>query len=84
MNIYILNLPYEFEAFQLGIELDIINYVPEENFTKVENDTEQMIIYNIEFDDEDMMYKFDKELRTKAPYIFKDKITFNWKKKLVK
>ena len=36
MSNYILKLPYEFEVFQLGIELDIINYVPEENFTKEE------------------------------------------------
>lgn len=70
MQTYILKLPYEFEAFQLGIELDIIHYVPEENFTKEDNDEEEVIVYSVIFDDEDMMYEFDRKLREKAPYIF--------------
>lgn len=70
---YILKLPYEFEAFQLGIELDIIHYVPEENFTKEDNDEEEVIVYSVQFNDEDQMYEFDNRLREKAPYIFDKK-----------
>lgn len=72
MNEYILKLPYEFEAFQLGVELTIIQYVEEENFTKKDNDELEIIIYNILFDDEDQMYKFDKEIRVSMPYLFND------------
>ena len=72
MSEYILKLPYEFEAFQLGIELDIIQYVDEENFTKEDNNELEVIVYKIAFDDEDDMYKFDKGIRESMPYIFKE------------
>ncbi|MCL9805826.1 hypothetical protein NAT51_12825 [Flavobacterium amniphilum] len=72
MNEYILKLPYEFEAFQLGIELTIIHYVDEENFTKKNDDELEVIVYNIAFDDEDNMYSFDKDIRASAPYIFNE------------
>lgn len=70
MNKYILKLPYEFEAFQLGIELTIIQYESEDCFTKKDNNDEKTIEYNIEFQDEDQMYAFDKDLRESLPFIF--------------
>lgn len=72
MNEYILKLPYEFEAFQLGIELTIIHFIDEENFTKKNDDELEVIVYNIAFDDEDQMYDFDKTIRASMPYIFNE------------
>lgn len=72
MHEYILKLPYEFGAFQLGIELDIIHYIDEENFTKKNDDEFQVIVYNIFFDDEDDMYEFDKGIRESLPHIFNE------------
>lgn len=70
---YILKLPYEFGAFQLGIELTLIQYVSEHSFTITENEVDKVYIYNVEFDDEDKLYSFDKEIRESMPYIFENK-----------
>lgn len=67
---YYLNLPYEFEAFQLGIELEIINYVSEDSFSKNDNDELEAIVYEINFDDEDQMYAFDKEIKSRNTFIW--------------
>jgi hypothetical protein len=73
MHNYQLKLPYEFEAFQLGIELEIIQYASEDSFTKRNNDNDEIIIYNIDFDDEDEMYAFDKTIREKLHFIYDKK-----------
>lgn len=70
MHNYHFKLPYEFEAFQLGFELSIINYASEESFTKTESDEEQAFLYDVEFDDEDKMYEFDKSIRSSMPFLF--------------
>ena len=70
MHKYHFKLPYEFGAFQLGFELTIINFASEESFTKTEDDEAEVYIYDIEFDDEDRMYSFDKSIRSSMPYLF--------------
>lgn len=71
MHKYYLNLPYEFEAFQLGVELHIIQYVSEDNFSKSDNDELKAIVYEILFDDEDLMYAFDKDIKSSNKFVWK-------------
>jgi len=39
---YILKLPYEFGAFQLGIELILIQHVSERSFTITDNEVDKV------------------------------------------
>ena len=68
MSKYQLQVPHEFEAFHLGIELSIIQAKPSAKFRKEE--TKDATIYFITFQSEDQMYAYDKEIREKAPYLF--------------
>lgn len=67
---YQLTVPHEFEAFHLGIELTIMNIQDNSHpiFTTIE--TKDSTIYFIPFDEEDLMYAFDKEIRANMSFLF--------------
>ena len=67
---YQLLVPQEFEAFHLGIELTIMNIQDSSHPIFTTTETEDATIYFIPFEEEDLMYAFDKELRVSMSFLF--------------
>lgn len=69
MHDYQLTVPHEFEAFHLGIRLMLIQFEPAPEFESSE--TKDATVFLIQFEDEDQMYSFHKQINESMPYLFK-------------
>ena len=67
---YQLLVPHEFEAFHLGLELTIMNIQDNSHPIFTTKETKDATIYFIPFDEEDLMYAFDKEIRATMSFLF--------------
>jgi len=68
MHNYQLKVPHEHEAFILGIKLTIEQWNPIPQYTSTE--TKNATIFFLEFEEEDDLYSFDKEIRSSLPFLF--------------